>query len=113
MASVLKDRAAPQNRLGIIALFVFFIEAIATVSLGLVVSQPYAIYLVWFIIFYPTFIALAFFVLLWVKREALYSPSDFRDDTTFRDILLRKVEVIEAKQDAARIDASTIVAEVI
>jgi tetratricopeptide (TPR) repeat protein len=113
MASVLKDRATPQNPLGIIALFVFFIEAIATVSLGLVVRQSYAIYLVWFIIFYPTFIALAFFVLLWVKREALYSPSDFRDDTTFRDILLRKVEVIEAKQDAARIDASTNVAEVI
>jgi tetratricopeptide (TPR) repeat protein len=107
MTSVLKDRPTPQNPLGIIALFVFFIEAIATVSLGLVSGQPYAIHLVWFIILYPTFIAGAFFLLLWIKREALYSPADFRDDSTFRDILLRKVEIIEAKQDAANIDAST------
>lgn len=107
MTSVLKDRATPQNPLGIIALFVFFIEAIATVSLGLVAGQPYALHLVWFIILYPTFIAVAFFVLLWIKREALYSPADFRDDSTFKEILLRKVEVIEAKQDAANIDAST------
>jgi tetratricopeptide (TPR) repeat protein len=107
MASVLKDRATPKNPLGIIALFVFFIEAIATVSLSFVAKTPYVGHLVWFIILYPTFIAVVFFVLLWVKREALYSPADFRDDTTFKDILLRKVEVIEAKQDAARIDVST------
>ncbi len=107
MSSVLKDRETPKNPLGIIALFVFFIEAIATVSLGTAVNTPYVGHLVWFIILYPTFIALAFFILLWVKREALYSPADFRDDAMFKDILLHKVEVIEAKQDAARIDAST------
>jgi len=107
MASILKDRATPQNPLGIIALFVFFIEAIATVSLGLVGNTPYVAHVVWFIILYPTFIALAFFLLLWKKREVLYSPADFRDDSTFKEILLRKVAVIEAKQDIARIDAST------
>lgn len=100
MSSVLKDRATPGNPLGIIALFVFFIEAIATVSLGLAAKTAYVGHLVVFIIAYPTFIALAFFVVLWFKREAFYTPSDFRDDTTFKD-LLRRVQVIDAKQDAA------------
>ncbi|GAB3909243.1 hypothetical protein GCM10028803_46490 [Larkinella knui] len=113
MTSVLKNKVTPQNPLGIIALFVFFIEAIATVSLGLVATTPYVIYLIWFIIIYPTFIAIAFFVLLWLKREALYSPGDYRDDTTFKEILLQKVAVIEAKQDAATITSSTNIDEII
>ena len=60
--------------------------------------------LVWFIILYPTFIASAFFVFLWMKREAFYSPYDFRSDTPFQE-LLRKVEVLDAKREAAKIEA--------
>jgi tetratricopeptide (TPR) repeat protein len=100
------DRFSPRNPLGIIALFVFLIEAIATVSLKFVVKTPFVKHLVWFIILYPTFIALAFFVFLWKKREAFYSPYDFRSDTTFQD-LLKNVEVLKIKQDAAQIDEST------
>lgn len=84
----------------------FLIEAIATVSLKFVVNTPFVAHLVWFIILYPTFIALTFFLFLWTKREAFYSPYDFRSDTTFQD-LLRRVEVLNAKQDAAQIDEST------
>jgi len=59
---------------------VFFIEAIATTSLKFVVNTGFVGHLVWFIILYPTFIAIAFFVILWTKREVLYSPADFRED---------------------------------
>src|SRR5262249_44229363 len=100
------DRFSPRNPLGIIALFVFLIEAIATVSLKFVINTQYVAHLVWFIILYPTFIALAFFGFLWKKREAFYSPYDFRSDNTFQE-LLKRVEVINAKQDAALIDEST------
>lgn len=101
-----QDRFAPRNPLGIIALFVFLIEAVATVSLKFVVGTGSEHILVWFIILYPTFIASAFFVFLRKKREAFYSPYDFRSDTLFQE-LLRKVEVLDAKQEAAKIDEST------
>jgi tetratricopeptide (TPR) repeat protein len=100
------DRFSPRNPLGIIALFVFLIEAIATISLKFVVDTAFIAHLVWFVILYPTFISLAFFIFLWTKREAFYSPYDFRSDSTFHE-LLRRVEVLDAKQEAAKIDEST------
>ena len=100
------DRFSPRNPLGIIALFVFLIEAIATISLKFVVGTAFVAHLVWFIILYPTFISVAFFTFLWMKREAFYSPYDFRSDSTFHE-LLRRVEVLDAKQEAANIDEST------
>jgi tetratricopeptide (TPR) repeat protein len=106
------DRFSPRNPLGIIAIFVFLIEAIATISLKFVVGTAYAGQLVWFIILYPTFIAIAFFTFLWLKREAFYSPYDFRSDLTFQE-LLRRVEVLDLKQEAAKIDESTRPNEVI
>ena len=106
------DRFSPRNPLGIIALFVFLIEAIATISLKFVVGTEFAGHLVWFIILYPTFISIAFFTFLWMKREAFYSPYDFRSDATFHE-LLRRVEVLDIKQEAAKIDESTRPNEVI
>lgn len=106
------DRFSPRNPLGIIALFVFLIEAIATISLKFVIGTAFVGHLVWFIILYPLFISMAFFVFLWMKREAFYSPYDFRSDSTFHE-LLRRVEVLDAKQEAAKIDESTRPNEVI
>jgi tetratricopeptide (TPR) repeat protein len=59
--------------------------------------------LVWFIVLYPCGIAASFFILLWFKREALFGPMDFADQSDFSRLLLRKVERIEVKQDAATI----------
>ena len=105
------NRVTPRNPLGVISLFVFLIETVATVSLHAVADQPYAAVLVWFIVTFPSVIAVLFFLLLWFKREALFGPMDFRDDDTFRDLLL-KVSHIEAKQDLARIDRNTTVDDV-
>ena len=69
------DRFSPRNPLGIIALFVFLIEAIATVSLKSVVGTQYVPHLVWFIILYPTFIALAFFVVTPLQHERYLYPA--------------------------------------
>lgn len=97
------SRWAPQNPLGVIALFVFLIETVATVSLHAVAEKPFAAVLVWFIVLYPIGIAATFFLLLWFKREALFGPMDFADQGEFSRLLLQKVERIEVKQDAAGI----------
>ncbi|WP_446809731.1 tetratricopeptide repeat protein [Methylomonas sp. 2BW1-5-20] len=102
-----KSRILPSNPLGMIATFVFLIETVATVSLHAVSDKPYAVLLVWFIILYPTAIAFSFFILLWFKREALYAPMDFGDSDTFKDLILKKVERIEAKQDLSSINRDT------
>ena len=102
-----KSRILPSNPLGMIATFVFLIETVATVSLHAVSDKPYAVLLVWFIILYPTAIAFSFFILLWFKREALYAPMDFGDSETFKDLIIKKVERIEAKQELSSIDRDT------
>jgi tetratricopeptide (TPR) repeat protein len=100
-----QGRWTPHNPLGVIALFVFLIETVATVSLHTVAEKPFASVLVWFIVLYPIGIAITFFLLLWFKREALFGPMDFTDQSEFSRLLLQKVERIEVKQDVARIDS--------
>jgi tetratricopeptide (TPR) repeat protein len=95
-----------RNPLGIISLFVFFIEAIATVSLKIAVDTAYVGHVVWFIILFPTLIIVLFFITLWAKRESFYSPMEFRDDQSFL-ALLTKVDHLEAKQVAAELDPVT------
>jgi tetratricopeptide (TPR) repeat protein len=96
------NRWTPHNPLGVIALFVFLIETVATVSLHAVAEKPFAAVLVWFIVLYPIAIAASFFLLLWFKREALFGPMDFTDQGEFSR-LLQKVERIEVKQEAVGI----------
>lgn len=103
MAEPKRERWTPHNPLGVIALFVFLIETVATISLHAVADKPFASVLVWFIVLYPIGIAVTFFLLLWFKREALFGPMDFADQSEFSRLLLQKVERIEVKQDAAGI----------
>lgn len=105
-----KGIALAKNPLGIISLFVFFIEAIATVSLNIAIETDWAGHLVWFIILFPTLIVFLFFGTLWFKRESLYAPMDYRDPQAFQALLKpveHKVDQIAAKQEAADIDPVT------
>jgi tetratricopeptide (TPR) repeat protein len=109
IAEKLKEKITPRNPLGIIALFVSFIEAVATVSLKIVADARAGILwaIVLFIILYPTIIAIFFFVILWKKREILFGPMDFPDPKSFENILLQGFQRIEVKQEAAIIDVNT------
>jgi tetratricopeptide (TPR) repeat protein len=51
-------------------------------------------------------------VFLWFKREALYAPADFPDVKTFKELIQKKFEHLEIKQDAARIDLQTDLSDV-
>jgi len=105
MQGELKKKIYPKNPLGIIALFVFFIEAISTISLKFMLqsNSPFIGHLVWFIILYPSVIVMLFFVTLWWKRETFYGPGDFRDDSSFVN-LFKKVERLEVRQEASQLD---------
>lgn len=101
-----KNITYPKNPLGIIAIFVFLIEGISTISLKFVIdaSIELASLLVWFIILFPSAIVILFFITLWFKREGLYSPSDFKDDISFISLLEKKLERLNIRQEAAEID---------
>lgn len=88
-----KEKIYPSSPLGMIALFVFFIEAIATVSLKFLVEydSKELPYIIQFIIWYPTLISMLFFATLWFKRECLFAPSDFREEKNFLDLFKHKI----------------------
>lgn len=74
----------PTNPLGIIAIFVFFIEAISASSIYALRDQPNLLAaIVYFIIFFPSAIAIFFFIFLWVKPQSFFSPGDYRNDDSF------------------------------
>ncbi len=100
-----EKRIYPRNPIGIIALFVFFIEAISTVSLKFLLDaqSEYVGIIVGFIVTFPSVIAVLFFVTIWFRRESLYSPGDFREDINFLK-LIHKVKALEIRQEAAQQD---------
>jgi len=95
-----RKRWTPSNPLGMIALFVFLIETVATFSLRTVADKPVALVLVWFIVLFPIGIAATFFFLLWFKREALYGPMDLPKGEFSR--LLLEIRATELKVQEAR-----------
>lgn len=104
-----KKKIYPKTPLGIIALFFFLIEAISTISLKFMLDNKseFVPHFVWFIMLFSTFIAIMFFVMLWFKREVLYSPADFRNDEYFVrliDNVKKQVETIEVRQQASLVN---------
>jgi tetratricopeptide (TPR) repeat protein len=98
--------AYPRNPLGIIALFVFFIEAISTITIKFLIdaNSPYVLHILGFIIGFPSIIVLFFFFTLWFRRESLYSPGDFREDASFVKLIAAKLERLEIRQEASQVD---------
>lgn len=96
-----KQRIYPKSPIGIVALFVLFIEAVSTVSLKFLLdaSSPFTGYMITFIIVFPTVIVVLFFITIWFKRESLFSPSDFREDASFLQ-LFNNVTTLAEKQGA-------------
>lgn len=85
MKNALEKAEIWKSRLGIVALFILFTEAVATVSLkfALDAKSEFVGHLVWFIILYPVFLTLLFFITLWTKHRVLYAPKDFTDEPNF------------------------------
>lgn len=99
--------AVVRNPLSVIALFVLLVEAIATVTLIQVREQlEVALPLVWFVVLFPTMIALLFFSTLWWAHQHLYAPTEFRSDESFLTAMDR-LQRVEARQEAAELNPRT------
>lgn len=96
-------RVMVSNPLTVIALFVFLVETVATVTLVQVVKEPVAWPLAIFVVSFPVLIAVFFFVTLWWKHNTLYSPKEFRTDEAFLTAR-RRIERVEAQLAAEHLD---------
>lgn len=99
--------AVVRNPLSVIAMFVLLVEAISTITLVQVVNNVgVAIPLVYFIVTFPTLVAILFFGTLWWKHQYLYSPMEYRSDESFLTAMDR-LKRVEAKQEAADLNPLT------
>jgi tetratricopeptide (TPR) repeat protein len=99
--------AVVRNPLSVIAMFVLLVEAIATITLVQVTDkQPIALPLVWFIVLFPTLIAIFFFGTLWWRHQFLYSPMEYRSDESFL-AAMHRLQRVEARQEAAELNPRT------
>ncbi|VAW21578.1 Oligopeptide transport system permease protein OppC (TC 3.A.1.5.1) [hydrothermal vent metagenome] len=73
-----------RNPLGIIGLAFVLVYGIAgVVSSSDVFQSEERIILVWFMVTFPFFILIAFYLLVSKHHKKLYAPSDFKDDSNF------------------------------
>ena len=96
MKDIVKKTEIWKSRLGIVALFILFTEAVATVSLNFALDakSEYVGHLVWFIVLYPVLLTLLFLITLWTKHQVLYAPKDFSSESDF----LNRVEGLNGKE---------------
>jgi hypothetical protein len=104
----IKSKIYPTNPIGIISLFVFFIEAISTVSLKFLVdaNSEFVGVIIFFIVAFPSAIALLFFFTLWLKRECLFAPGDFKDEENFVKLMQENLSFLEATVESKQKELS-------
>ncbi len=84
--------------LALIAIFAAITEASALASLPFLDTHSQGIY-TWFLVAFPPFLTLMFFITLNFNYKAFYSPSDFRDEDGF-------LQAIGSRQSTAPLAAS-------
>lgn len=74
------------NPLTIIAIFAALAEVNATIAIGLIDNSLHHIF-IWFIIGFPTLLVLCFFLTLNFNTKVMYSPSDYKEDKSFTELI--------------------------
>ncbi len=94
-----KNRLYPSNPLGIIATFVFFIEAISASTVFIIKDNECLLErVINFIIIFPSVIAGVFFLILIFKRQILFGPNDFKNDDSFIKLINSRIQNLERGQ---------------
>lgn len=75
-----------KNPLTIIAIFAGIVEVGSNVVLPFLTAENQSTY-IWFLMLFPFVLVLIFFYILYNKHEVLYAPSDYNDESNFKDIL--------------------------
>ena len=81
------------NPLTIIGIFAGLAEITSTITIKLVTNDIQKIF-IWFLILFPSILVILFFIVLFFKPEALYSPSDYKSDEAFIKVILGNNEKI-------------------
>src|SRR5687767_12186389 len=76
-----------KNPLTIIAVFAGLAELSGTVVLPLLKEDIQEVY-VWFLMFFPCLLVVLFFLILFLRPQALYAPSDYRDENIFASLFV-------------------------
>jgi hypothetical protein len=90
-----------KNPLTLLAIFAGLSDVAMTGVLPFLESSIQRIFM-WFVMGYPLLLVCGFFYILIWKREALYAPSDFRDDATWLSVLRDKEQQILSKYPLER-----------
>jgi tetratricopeptide (TPR) repeat protein len=94
-----------RNPLGIIALFIFLVYAIAGIVFSSTAQGPERTILVLFLVLFPLFVLFAFFVLVTRYHDKLYAPSDFKDDHYFVALIEKRIsDSPTVRQISQRVD---------
>ncbi|WP_025112374.1 hypothetical protein [Pseudomonas sp. H1h] len=83
---MIKIKKKITNPMTVIVIFAFISESSAAISLPFLGSNEREIY-VWFLISFPFYLLLLFFVTLNFNYRSLYAPSDFNKDDSFLKIV--------------------------
>ena len=97
----MKKTETIKNPLTLIAIFVGLSDLAMTSVLPFLQSENQSIFM-WFVMGYPLLLVCGFFYILIWKREALYAPSDFKDDATWLEVLRDKQRKILDKYPLER-----------
>lgn len=71
-----------KNPLTIIAIFASITETSGSIILPFILPNN-QFYFMWFLILFPTFLVVIFFITLNFNHKVLYSPSDYKDEANF------------------------------
>ncbi|GHV11408.1 hypothetical protein FACS189491_02610 [Spirochaetia bacterium] len=85
-----------KNPLSIIAVFSGISEISASAVLPFISEKLQGIF-IWFLIFFPIFLILLFFITLWTKHFVLYAPSDYSSDDSFLKVIPQTGQEIKNK----------------
>lgn len=101
---------AINNPLTIVGIFAALSEVAGTITIGLITPELQKTF-IWFLIGFPSFLVSIFFITLFVKREALYSPSDYSDEANFMINLVKSANKDKAIKDTKK-EVETIVDDI-
>lgn len=98
-----------KNPLTVIAIFAGIAEISGTIVLPFISEENQATY-IWFLMSFPFFLVLVFFLTLNFNHKTLYSPSDYRDENNFLNPIAKATP--EESEKKLKREAQEVVEEV-
>ena len=86
------------NPLTIIGMFAVLAEIAGTVVLPILNGNDNQDKFIWYVMFFPVFLVILFFITLWTVPKNLYGPKDYSNEDNFIKIMSDKYSVDDSLQ---------------